>query len=276
MSRSPIRLAALAATGLLALVAASPATAQTPGTADAPRTVALAIGAGVIDPAVVEVVMGETVTFETTNVSDSEVEIIVGLKPDVDADDGDSLKEAEAIAPGETKSVTYTFDSEGPWAYGDQVGDHYAAGAKGDIVIVDALGSAAGPAASPATAQTPGTADAPRTVALAIGAGVIDPAVVEVVMGETVTFETTNVSDSEVEIIVGLKPDVDADDGDSLKEAEAIAPGETKSVTYTFDSEGPWAYGDQVGDHYAAGAKGDIVIVDALGSAAGPAASPAA
>jgi uncharacterized cupredoxin-like copper-binding protein len=150
------------------------------------------------------VVKGETITFEATNVSDTEVEIIVGLKADVDADEGDSLKEAENIAPGETKTVTYTFDADGPWGFGDQIDDHYAAGARGDIVFVDALTAAASPAATaPATAQTLGTVDAPRTVALAIGAGAIDPASVEVVKGETITFEATNVSDTEVEIIVG-------------------------------------------------------------------------
>ena len=235
---------------------------------DAPRTVALGIGAGAIDPATVDVVKGETITFEATNVSDTVVEIIVGLKTDVDADDGDSLKEAEDIAPGETKTVTYTFDGDGPYAYGDQIDDHYAAGARGDIALVDTLA----PAASPAAAQDVGTVDAPRTVALGIGAGAIDPATVDVVKGETITFEATNVSDTVVEIIVGLKTDVDADDGDSLKEAEDIAPGETKTVTYTFDGDGPYAYGDQIDDHYAAGARGDIALVDTLAPAASPAA----
>jgi len=280
MSRSPIRLLALAASGLLALSFVSPAAAQALGTADAPRIVALQIGVGAIDPATVEVVKGETITFEATNASDTEVEIIIGLTTDVDADEGDSLKEAEEIAPSETKTVTYTFDGDGPYAYGDQIGDHYAAGAKGDIVLVEALTPAASaaesPAASPAAAQALGTADAPRIVALQIGVGAIDPATVEVVKGETITFEATNASDTEVEIIIGLTTDVDADEGDSLKEAEEIAPGETKTVTYTFDGDGPYAYGDQIGDHYAAGAKGDIVLVEALTPAASAAESPAA
>jgi uncharacterized cupredoxin-like copper-binding protein len=152
MSRSLIRLVTPAVAGLLVLAILPPAAsvAQSLGTTDAPRTVTLQIGAGAIDPPVVEVVKGETIIFEASNVSDTEVEIIVGLKADVDADEGDSLKEAEGIAPGETKAVKpYTFDGDGPYAYGDQIDDHYAAGAKGDIVLVDALGAA--PAASPAT-----------------------------------------------------------------------------------------------------------------------------
>jgi plastocyanin len=153
MSRSPFRFAALLAAGALALMTVAPVSAQTVlGTADAPRVVPVAIGAGEIEPATVEVVMGETITFAITNVSDTEVELIVGLKTDVDADSGDSLKEAENIAAGATAEVTYTFDSEGPWAYGDQIGDHYAAGAKGDVVFVDALTPAASPAPSAAPA----------------------------------------------------------------------------------------------------------------------------
>jgi uncharacterized cupredoxin-like copper-binding protein len=111
------------------------------------------------------------------------------------------------------------------------------------------------PAASQAAAPAGG-----RTVDLEIAAGKITPASVTVTKGETIIFVAKNVSDTEVELIVGLKTDVDADSGDSLKEAEEIAPGTSKSVTYTFDGDGPYAYGDQIGDHYAAGAKGDIVL----------------
>jgi uncharacterized cupredoxin-like copper-binding protein len=111
------------------------------------------------------------------------------------------------------------------------------------------------PAASAAAAPA-----AARTVDLEIAAGKITPASVEVKKGETITFNAKNVSSEEVELIVGLKTDVDADAGDSLKEAEEIAAGTSKSVTYTFDGDGPYAFGDQIGDHYAKGAKGDIVL----------------
>ena len=228
------------------------------GTADAPRIVVVSIGADRIEPATVEVVKGETIKFLATNVSDAEVELIVGLKADVDADAGDSLKEAEGIAVEATGTILgYTFDGDGPYAYGDQLPGHYAAGAKGDIVLVDAL--------TPPSAPVLGTADAPRIVVVSIGADRIDPATVEVVKGETIKFLGTNVSDAEVELIVGTKADVDADAGDSLKEAEGIAVEATGTILgYTFDGDGPYAYGDQLPGHYAAGAKGDIVLVDAL------------
>jgi uncharacterized cupredoxin-like copper-binding protein len=254
MSRPTIRLAtAVIAAGLLAAATAGAALAQSPtapmASGAAPRVIAMEIGTGSIEPASVEVLRGETVTFEATNVSDTEVELIVGLASEVAADDGASLAEAEHIAPGTMKPVDFTFDGDGPYAYGDQLPGHYAAGAKGDIVLVDQL-SVPSPAASPAG----------RVVAVTISAGAIDPATVEVTKGETVTFEATNASNTEVELIVGLASEVAADDGASLAEAEHIAPGTMKSVDFTFDGDGPYAYGDQLPGHYAAGARGDIVL----------------
>lgn len=127
--------------------------------------------------------------------------------------------------------------------------------------------AAASAAASPAVTLEPSEAPAAssggaagRTIDVEIAAGKITPASIDVKKGETVTFNAKNVSDTEVELIVGLKTDVDTDSGDSLKEAEQIAAGTSKTVTYTFDGAGPYAYGDQVGDHYAKGARGDIVL----------------
>ncbi len=134
-----LRLRHLGALAALALIVAACSTAATstptPPASAAPRVVQIEIGDGVITPATVTVTKGETVTFEATNANTVEVELIVGLKTDVDADSGDSLVEAEEIAPGQTKSLTFTFDGDGPFAYGDQLEDHYAKGAKGDIVL---------------------------------------------------------------------------------------------------------------------------------------------
>jgi len=128
-------------------------------------------------------------------------------------------------------------------------------------VLVAACGGSTAtkaPEESEAAAPSQAVPAGARTVDLEIGAGVITPAVVIVKRGETITFVAKNVSDAQVELIVGTQTDVDADSGDSLKEAEEIEPGMSKSVTYTFDGDGPYAFGDQIGDHYAAGAKGTV------------------
>lgn len=133
-------------------------------------------------------------------------------------------------------------------------------------IVVAACGASTAstaPAKSAAASQAASQA-APasaRTVELVIGVGKITPATVEVKKGETITFNAKNDTTVEVELIVGTQADVDADAGDSLKEAEEIAPGTSKPVTYTFDTDGSFAYGDQIEDHYAKGAKGKIVFV---------------
>lgn len=130
------------------------------------------------------------------------------------------------------------------------------------VVFAACGGTAATPLAE--ESEGPTASQAPvagaRTVDLEIGSGSITPASVDVTKGETITFVAKNVSPDEVELIVGTQTDVDADSGDSLKEAEHIAPGASGSVTYTFDGDGPYAYGDQEGDHYGKGAKGVIVL----------------
>jgi len=122
------------------------------------------------------------------------------------------------------------------------------------------LAACSSSSSSPSQAASQAASAAPRVVQLEIGDGKITPASVTVTKGETVKFEIKNANTVEVELIVGLKADVDSDSGDSLVEAEHIAPGASSSLVFTFDGDGPYAYGDQIDDHYAKGAKGDIVL----------------
>ncbi len=208
----------------------------------APRVVQIDIGAGVVTPASIEARQGETISFQARNVTDSEVELVVGRKADLAAGAGGSLMRTEHIAPGASATLPYTFHGPGPWGFGDQVGDHYARGAQGDIVI----------------ARDPSAV--PRVVLLVITDDAIIPPEIQIEQGETVTFVGYNASKSDVELIVGLLAEVAADAGDSLKEAEHIAPGQSATLTYVFDGPGPWGFGDQMGDHYDRGVGGDIVL----------------
>ena len=101
----------------------------------------------------------------------------------------------------------------------------------GALAALALLVAACGTTASNTPPASQAASAAPRVVQIEIGDGVITPATVTVTKGETVTFE--------------------------VKE---IAPGASKSLTFTFDGDGPYAYGDQIEDHYAKGAKGDIVL----------------
>jgi uncharacterized cupredoxin-like copper-binding protein len=125
-------------------------------------------------------------------------------------------------------------------------------------LLVGACSTTASNTPTPPASQA--ASAAPRVVQVEIGDGKITPASITVTKGETVKFEIKNSNTVEVELIVGLKADVDADSGDSLVEAEHIAAGASSSLTFTFDGDGPYAYGDQIDDHYAKGAKGDIVL----------------
>jgi uncharacterized cupredoxin-like copper-binding protein len=45
--------------------------------------------------------------------------------------------EGIAVAPGETKELTFTFDAAGPFLAGCHVPGHYGAGMKADITVVE-------------------------------------------------------------------------------------------------------------------------------------------
>jgi uncharacterized cupredoxin-like copper-binding protein len=103
-------------------------------------------------PEAVTVQPGETVVFEMTNTGVIPHEFIIGdahvqeehaklMETGGDHGDihhGDQASYALTIAPGETASLTYTFDKPGTLFYGCHVPGHYAAGMKGTINITAA------------------------------------------------------------------------------------------------------------------------------------------
>jgi plastocyanin len=106
-----------------------------------------------------------------------------------------------------------------------------------------------------------GTASAPRVVRIvASGQLRFIPDVVAVKAGETITFEVTSMGMTVHEFMVGPAADVAAD-REGTPEITDIGMMATKSLTYTFEGSGPFAFACHASGHYEAGMQGAIVVV---------------
>ncbi len=106
-----------------------------------------------------------------------------------------------------------------------------------------------------------GTADAPRLIRVIAGPGyTFTPAVIAVQRGETVTFEVTTMGPMTHEFMVGPAASVAADQ-EGTPEIADIGMMETRSLTYTFDGIGPFAFACHAPGHYEAGMAGTITVV---------------
>jgi uncharacterized cupredoxin-like copper-binding protein len=86
-------------------------------------------------PDAVPVKQGETVTFEVTTMGPTVHEFMVGPAADVAADKP-GTPEIEDIGMMGTRSLTYTFDGPGPYAFACHATGHYEAGMTGTIALV--------------------------------------------------------------------------------------------------------------------------------------------
>ncbi len=86
-------------------------------------------------PDTVTVKQGETITFEVTSMGPLVHEFMVGPAADVAADKP-GTPEIGDLGMMETRSLTYTFDGPGPYAFACHVTGHYAAGMTGTIVVI--------------------------------------------------------------------------------------------------------------------------------------------
>ena len=121
-----------------------------------------------------------------------------------------------------------------------------------------ALGDQAGPDSPGFVA---GTTTAPRIVRIVAGPGyAFSPSEVRIVAGETITFEVTTMGPTVHEFMVGAAADVSAN-SDVAPEIADIGMMETKSLTYTFDGSGPFAFACHEPGHFEAGMRGVITIV---------------
>ena len=120
----------------------------------------------------------------------------------------------------------------------------------------------ASPTPQPGTAGfVPGTTASPRVVRVFAGPGyTFSPSTIAVARGETVTFVVTTMGPLVHEFMIGPADAVAADTAGTPEVAD-IGMMQSKSLTYTFDGSGPYAYACHATGHYEAGMRGTISIV---------------
>lgn len=106
-----------------------------------------------------------------------------------------------------------------------------------------------------------GTTTLPRVIHVIAGPGyAFSPSSITVERGETVTFAVTTMGPRVHEFMVGPEAAV-ASDQEGTPEIADIGMMQSKSLTYTFDGSGPYAYACHAAGHYEAGMRGTITIV---------------
>ncbi len=106
-----------------------------------------------------------------------------------------------------------------------------------------------------------GTTETPRVIDVIAGPGyTFTPSSITVQRGETITFRVTTMGPLVHEFMVGPAAAVAADE-EGTPEVADIGMMDTKSVTYTFDGDGPYAFACHADDHYQNGMRGTITVV---------------
>jgi len=107
----------------------------------------------------------------------------------------------------------------------------------------------------------PGTSASPRVIRVFAGpVYTFNPSSITVAPGETVTFVVTTMGPLVHEFMVG-PADAVAADLEGTAEVADIGMMQTKSLTYTFNGSGPYAYACHAKGHYEAGMRGIITVV---------------
>lgn len=106
-----------------------------------------------------------------------------------------------------------------------------------------------------------GTTAAPRLIRIIAGPGYsFTPSAITVQRGETVTFAVTTMGSLAHEFMVG-PADAVAADQEGTPEIADIGMMQTKTLTYTFNGDGPYAFACHAPGHYEAGMRGTITVV---------------
>ena len=106
-----------------------------------------------------------------------------------------------------------------------------------------------------------GTRSSPRTIRIVAGPGFsFNPSAVTVQRGETITFVVTAVGPNSHEFMVGPADAVAADQA-GTPEVAGIGMMQTRTLIYTFEGSGPYAYACHAAGHYESGMRGAITLV---------------
>jgi plastocyanin len=144
-------------------------------------------------------------------------------------------------------------------AFGGGYGPGMMGGGYGPGMMGGGYGAASAEPGDPGF--VPGTETSPRAIRVAAGPGFLfTPSTIAVARGETVTFVVTTMGPAVHEFMVGPADEV-ATHQPGTAEIDDIGMMQTKSLTYTFDGPGPFAYACHVEGHYEAGMRGTITVV---------------
>jgi uncharacterized cupredoxin-like copper-binding protein len=118
--------------------------------------------------------------------------------------------------------------------------------------------------------ETGGGVQADRTIEVeALDELAFDPETIDASVGETIRFVVTNTGEEDHEFVVG-DDEMQAMAEEEMNEdmhghtaamaALALAPGETKEATITFEEAGTFEYACHVASHYDGGMIGTLIV----------------
>ncbi len=200
-----------------------------------------------VTPSMTALIAGQPYRFVVTNAGKETHEFVLEAGDVVDKPlDGTSGKaEIADIAPGATKEMTWTFTKPGAYQMACHVPEHFEAGMMASFTVVP---------------------DDTEIVQVEVGDMFVKPATTSLKAGTPYLFEVTNTGAAAHELV--FEP-AGADDkpleaeinGKTVEsEAEDIAPGETKTLLWTFTDAGAYQMACHVPGHYEAGMTIDFTV----------------
>jgi uncharacterized cupredoxin-like copper-binding protein len=207
-----------------------------------PVDVAIELREFSVKPATTTLVAGQPYHFMVTNKGTTTHELVIepagASDQALEANSGEA--EVEDIAKGETKDFTWTFDQPGSFQFACHVADHFQHGMVTPFTVVPA-----------------GT----QSVKVDLRDFSVTPERTTLKAGTPYLLQVTNHGEATHELVVEPAGKVDkplettVNGKDIESEVEDIAPGETKTLLWTFSDPGKYQMACHVPGHFEAGMK---------------------